>query len=514
MSNGEAEDTPASDVKAAKSTVPDVDGKRTNVEAETAQVEAETTAQVEAETTAQVEAETTVQVEAETTAQVEAETTAQVEAETTAQVEAETTAQVEAETTAQVEAETTAQVEAETTAQVEAETTAQVEAETTAQVEMKTADAGATTTDVDADIVRDFEELGEMKPPVKRAAYSDRTAWLMALLSQIAYTRLEEETESYILGLAGDFVALTDRTEIVERLRHLAGRLRDGLMTDNEALQEILRCGGFELKGVLFDAETDTQGFVAVSKQVTDGNMAVVVFRGTQQTQDWITNLSAVQEELKDGTGVGIANVHRGFHSAFLSVRKQMDRLLEDESDLPVYITGHSLGGALAALATWYTSAHRLAACYTFGAPRVGNDGLTNRFRTPIYRLVNGADPVPFVPPSGIVIDALKFMVRFLATFIGPLEKLVGVLIGLQGYRHYGFQRYLTICRPGDRGDFPGLRNEFGVSSLERIWRQVRRLANGEFTRGVRIDRYHDISLYRTKLRAFAKTRQEYLRPK
>ena len=39
-----------------------------------------------------------------------------------------------------------------------------------------------------------FKQLGEMKVPVKRAAYSDRMAWTMALLAKIAYIRFDEES--------------------------------------------------------------------------------------------------------------------------------------------------------------------------------------------------------------------------------------------------------------------------------------------------------------------------------
>ena len=79
---------------------------------------------------------------------------------------------------------------------------------------------------------------------------------------------------------------------------------------------------------------------------------------------------------------------------------------------------GHSLGGALAVVATWYQSSARLAACYTFGAPRVGDHGLIDRFRTPIYRIVNGPDPAPFVPPSGAFISFMKSVVRVIGSVL------------------------------------------------------------------------------------------------
>lgn len=352
--------------------------------------------------------------------------------------------------------------------------------------------------------------------PVKRAAYSDRTAWLMAVLSELAYTRFDQEDDSSILSLARELAELTNQEQIVERLRDLAAILGASGQASpggkNELLRECLAAGGFHLKGVLFDARSDTQGYVAV-RRPEDGRpgMAVLAFRGTQQIKDWMTNLDAATVPVSSSGGETLGNVHRGFNEAFLSVRNQIGPLLEGDEELPLFITGHSLGGALATLATWYLKGDSLAACYTFGAPRVGDTGLMDRFRTPIYRIVNGVDPVPFVPPSGRAVSFAKHVLRLAGTVVGPLERLANWLIKYQGYRHYGYQRYLTICAAGPDGDFPSLRLEFAVSPLARIGRVIGRAIRGEFNRGLRVDRYHNIDLYRAKLRAFAKKRQQRL---
>lgn len=361
------------------------------------------------------------------------------------------------------------------------------------------------------DLNADFKRISECKPPVRRAAYSDRTAWLMAILAELAYCRLDEEDESALMDLATELAGLDDSGDIERRLRKFRESL--GLVDSdgNRVLRSILKAGGFELRGVLFDFATDTQGFVATHHGEHGVDMAIVSFRGTQQTRDWITNLNLTKEPVDkriQGRAQLVGHVHSGFNQAFRSVEIQIRDHLRDLRNVPLYITGHSLGGALAILATWYLHSDTLAACYTFGSPRVGDTGLMNHFRTPIYRIVNGADPVPFVPPSmytvGIFESILRRLAKAIPVFGTQIDRAVHRVAAKQGFRHYGFQRYLTICAPGQDGSFPKLRNEYGVGSFRRLWRFMGRVMQGEAGAKKRLDKYHDISLYRRKLREFA----------
>ena len=378
-----------------------------------------------------------------------------------------------------------------------------------------------------------FKELENLNIPAKRAAYSDRTAWLMAILSEIAYTRFDEESEDTILDIAKSLVEITSeqnepieaiKTKLVEFSQKLATTGHEDISGNNTILKDLLKLGGFELAGgaPIHDKSTDTQAFIAVRRNKEGTGFAVICFRGTQQIRDWLTNLKISTVPIYDPKGlVGeCGQMHEGFHNAYKSVESTIKNRLNGFEDLPLYITGHSLGGALAVVATWYQSSQRLAACYTFGAPRVGDSRLIGRFKTPIYRIVNGADPVPFVPQAESLVNVLKFVLRVFS-FLSFTGKLLTMVINLQGFMHYGDMKYLPMIKSKD-GEYPGLRLHPHVSTLHRMKRYITAFFTKKFdiklddTSGQtqpnsakpdRIDKYHQISRYRDKLRVIAKNR-------
>ena len=196
-------------------------------------------------------------------------------------------------------------------------------------------------------------------------------------------------------------------------------------------------------------------------------DMAVVSFRGTENERDWITNLrysltpaDSPQAEVRESTG----KVHRGFFDAFRSVRGQVDRYMPCAKGLPIFVTAHSLGGALATLGAAHLSGWDVAACYTFGAPRVGNKGFPRSLRTPVFRFVNPVDPVPHIPTP------------------------------LRGYRHAGVQKKLGRTSPSDT--LREIRDGF-----VRLWRLARGQELSLYRVYDTVDRWHNIRVYREKLR-------------
>jgi len=128
-----------------------------------------------------------------------------------------------------------------------------------------------------------------------------------------------------------------------------------------------------------------------------------VAFRGTQQD---LTDFAADVDFLKTDWERG-GWVHEGFRDAFNDIWPGLDAWLEQHPGKRLF-TGHSLGAALAALATAVCSFEThlpVSGLYTFGQPRIGQQdfcmALDYKVRSRYFRFVNRHDLVPRVPFRG-----------------------------------------------------------------------------------------------------------------
>jgi len=151
----------------------------------------------------------------------------------------------------------------------------------------------------------------------------------------------------------------------------------------------------------------------------------VLAFRGSQAPnsidglKDWLlTNAYdlLILPEGRIGTDFAAAGVGARFHRGFMQALADVwDPLLADvdaamqEKERPLWITGHSLGGALALLAAWrfqrqFISVYRV---YTFGSPMFGNaqaaKAFENEFAGRIFRYADEPDPVPLLPTFSLM---------------------------------------------------------------------------------------------------------------
>ena len=177
-----------------------------------------------------------------------------------------------------------------------------------------------------------------------------------------------------------------------------------------------------------------------------------------------------------------------------------------DGEPLPLFITGHSLGGALALLATKLVAPNVNGACYTFGAPRIGNYEYFRFLKTPVYRIVNSSDIVPRVPPGAImmglilVVQGLSWLSSFAPPVSTVLYKLEEFLDKLSGYRHFGDLRYLSDVAEGRFDTVRLLSNPPAIDRVAWMWK---RLAKSIFVPV----KSHSMSIYRKKVLQIANDR-------
>ena len=289
-----------------------------------------------------------------------------------------------------------------------------------------------------------YKELLAM--PIRRAAYSDRTAWLMAEMAKLAYTKFEKNE--------------TERNKLIEDLRKA-----------EFSLVNTFNCEG-------------TQAFLALREK---DKMLVLAFRGTEQEslKDIISDLDA--RYYKDEKGVAI---HNGFLRAFQCAEKEIRQSLGNLTDYTLYVTGHSLGGALALIATRALNSDNLAACYTFGGPRVGNSEFGDAIKPPIYRVVNDLDPVPFLPPTYLW-EAIRWFAKKIRN-----EKMLRFAEKMKGYVHYGDLRFLPVCSAD-------LKNARVITDCNDFFRFIRYLIK-KISKWKEIASDHVIDLYCEKLAQWA----------
>jgi hypothetical protein len=170
--------------------------------------------------------------------------------------------------------------------------------------------------------------------------------------------------------------------------------------------------------------------------QSADGRIAILCYRGTEPTNfiGWLTDWDVEPERIGYQFGDPCASVHGGFYRNVRATRyevmhslrraiegRSVHAALNGESDREtpplerLYITGHSLGGAMAALMAvmiqherkYEEVADRLTdgAVYTFGQPMIGDPGFVRAcekhpfLRNKVLRYVYDSDVVPHLPP-------------------------------------------------------------------------------------------------------------------
>jgi len=229
------------------------------------------------------------------------------------------------------------------------------------------------------------------------------------------------------------------------------------------------------------NTHTGTQCFVAGDK-----DKIIVSFRGTEGTslKDWATDVGMFKThwttQIQTNINESFGKLHHGFtqavNSVYLDVLAEITRLRGNLQ--PIYVTGHSLGGALAvvfsAMVELTVSQMSIAGVYTFGQPRVGDHQFCRLFNNQMhdrcFRMVNNNDVVTRMPPQMLGYshvgelkyfdhdgqffedgDDLSWWARFWDRLEGRYDDLF--VVGTDGITDHGSDVYKALVNAVDDDD-------------------------------------------------------------
>lgn len=185
-----------------------------------------------------------------------------------------------------------------------------------------------------------FKETELLAPPIQRAAYTDRMAYVLAEMSDLAYFPFEG-IDRMIKDAAKEAVKLAigkETDELENFLRNFAEKMLKDKGANLDVFENILKNADFELIKP-FD-KIETQGFLCRRNAADEAPYLVLAFSGTEKKfKDWLTDANAIPTQ-KDGY-----RAHTGFYKAFHLVKDDIVLALKDKrcldaegKQLPLYI--------------------------------------------------------------------------------------------------------------------------------------------------------------------------------
>jgi hypothetical protein len=308
-------------------------------------------------------------------------------------------------------------------------------------------------------------------------------------------------------GLA-DSLASAHVTRPHERdatVAHVLGTCAGYTYAETDTVATIMVRLGLERHACVRVAQRVDAMFIASTAYLVQsrcGRVVILSYRGTEPTNltNWLgdAEVGSPASTLSLADGGTRVRVHAGFHrnvrATFAEVVRTLavaaegrsladpDHVLEHGLEA-LYVTGHSLGGAMAllfALMVAGSSRHRalasrLRAVYTFGQPMAldAAPGLIPALESRVFRHVIPGDPVPALPPAAWgrfthIGQEYRHALTGWRRAESPVEQLPHargiprlVLSSLAPERRRGFSRwslgehgphhYIAALRPGER---------------------------------------------------------------
>ena len=203
----------------------------------------------------------------------------------------------------------------------------------------------------------------------------------------------------------------------------------------------------------------------AVIIGVRTKKVTFIAIRGTKYLYDWKINLNLFKQKLNVFSKV--VEFHKGFYRAISECFQDIITNVSDDikNNIPIYITGHSLGGALSSILNclwdlliysryryyylWNTQ--RAPSCYTFGMPRYGDRNAVSLFSNPIH-IYNSDDIIPQIPSRfmGYENSSIEFLLNDNLTKTNirenhTLRNLIRVFPLMYGIKYHSIDHYEVL---------------------------------------------------------------------
>jgi triacylglycerol lipase len=179
----------------------------------------------------------------------------------------------------------------------------------------------------------------------------------------------------------------------------------------------------------------------------------VLAFRGSDEIQDWIKNFTFFSFNR-----LGYS-LHRGFWQITDMIHDPIKKRLSELPVKPLFVTGHSLGGAMAVVYA-VRNLGDVWGLYTFGQPRVFKQGSAQKFtvktKNRYFRFENNNDAIVHAPPAFF------------------------------GFKHSGMRMYIDIMR----------KLRVNINKVEEIIDRISGLFVGIREKGIDLIQDHDIKEY------------------
>ena len=173
----------------------------------------------------------------------------------------------------------------------------------------------------------------------------------------------------------------------------------------------------FQVQGYVAQIPTEKEASSSIDHNNNANDIKCMIsFRGSLNVANWYADFLTMLRpwplnELSGADWCRGCKAHYGFTEAYDELREDIHMAIAELNCTRLVLTGHSLGGAIATIASFDLRAamgYKVDATWTYGKPRIGNTEFVNNFISaaieqgvspPMWRLVHYHDPVPRAPP-------------------------------------------------------------------------------------------------------------------